>query len=322
MGSPFIIIDEITDGITSAKTEILNKIELLSTSVNNTYSSVLNVNTANLVNNLLSDSDNSNKWALRQTGIGAALNSAFDLNNPTLAGLSTASAIAANKSVLYSLYFDDTMKTLCSKNPTINSAFNSLTVETILADGYGYKKYNVGDTVTLKYNGADTTFRVVHKNYKTANKIVLMSENILENKQWHSSSANNYSSSSIRTYLNSTVLGRFSSAIQNTIVTTSVACHDKSTAITCKDKIWLPSCTEVGLSTNTSISPVEGSCFSYFSTDATNRRIKKLNGTANYWWLRTPNSYYSNFAWYVNTDGSDGTSGVTASYGVVLAFEI
>lgn len=317
VGSPFIIIDEITDGITSAKTEILNKIELLSTSVNNTYSSVLNVNTANLVNNLLSDSDNANKWALRQTGIGAALNSAFDLNNPTLAGLSTASAIAANKSVLCSLYFDDTMKTLCSKNPTINSAFNSLTAETILADGYGYKKYNVGDTVTLKYNGADTTFRVVHKNYKTANKIVLMSENILEDKQWHSSSANNYSSSSIRTYLNSTVLGRFSSAIQNTIVTTSVACHDKSTAVTCKDKIWLPSYTEVGLGTNT-YAPVEGSCFSYFSTDATNRRIKN----SNYWWLRTPYSSDSTIAWRVNTGGSGNYYSVTSSLGVVPAFEI
>lgn len=313
MGNPFIIIDEITDEITSAKTEILNKIE----SVNST---IQVVNNANLINSLLSDSVNANKWALRQTGVGAALNDAFDMNNSTLAGLSTASAIAANKSVLLAIVDNTDAYNVCKNNTTIANAINNISDETYLVNGYGYKMFNVGDTVSLNYGGTATTFRVVHKNYKTTNKIVLLSENILVNYKWDSSN-NNYSESDIRTYLNGTVLGKFSSAIQNAIVTTSVACHNNSTAVTCKDKIWLPSYAEVGLGTH-NYAPVEGSCFSYFSTDATNRRIKKLNGTANYWWLRTPYSGDSYIAWRVGTDGSGNRGGVTNSYGVVPAFEI
>ena len=319
MPSPFIIIDEIADKITSAKTEILNKIELVNTSVNNTYTSVTNVNTLNLVNNLLSASSNANKWALRQTGIGAALNSAFDMNNSTLAGLNTAANIAANQSALLAILKNDEAYNVCKLNTTINNAFKSLDNETVLANGLGYKVFSVGDTVSIKYGGTATTFRVVHKNYKTTNKIVLVSENILTKQYWHNSNANNYSTSSIRTYLNGTVLGNFSSAIQNAIVTTSVACHNKLTAVTCKDKIWLPSFAEVGLGTN-DYTPVEGTAWSYFTSAST--RIKKYSGTANVWWLRTPYTYYSSSAWCVDTDGSTTDSTVTGSCGVVPAFEI
>jgi len=156
--------------------------------------------------------------------------------------------------------------------------------EMALRMGYGYLKYEVGALVTLDYYGTPTQFRVAHKNYKTTNKIVLVAENIINSYVWHTSNTNNYSSCALRTFLNNNVLGGFSQEIQDAIVTTAVACHNKATAVTCNDKIWPLSMTEVGLSDGNA--PAEGSALSYFKNGGTNARIKTQNGTAATWWLR------------------------------------
>lgn len=190
--------------------------------------------------------------------------------------------------------------------------------EEILVKGLGYQYYEVGDLVTLNYSGNPTPFRVVHKNYRTQNKIVLVSENILTTSQWHSS-ANNYSSSTLRSYLNSTVLSNFSDEIQNAIVATNVDCHDNTAAVTCTDKIWALSYAEVGFGTH-DYAPVEGTALDYFKDAAS--RIKYLNGAANTWWLRTPYTDSAYRAWYVGTGGSNGSIIVSNSFGVVPALEI
>lgn len=63
---------------------------------------------------------------------------------------------------------------------------------------------------------------------------------------------------------------------------------------------YLASETEVGLGNENNIA--EGSTFPYFSDNA--KRIKNYNGSAKYWWLRTPDASYSDYARYVGTDGS------------------
>ena len=52
------------------------------------------------------------------------------------------------------------------------------------------------------------------------------------------------------------------------------------------DYFYLPSRTEVGLANEDSIA--EGALFPYF--DSNEKRIKYYNGSANYWWMRTPSS--------------------------------
>lgn len=275
-----------------------------------------------VINALLSDDEGLNEWAFRQPNIGSIINNAFELGSSALAGCATVEAIAANSTAIAAISGNVNAMKACARNEVLAPNFiQQMPDEMALRMGYGYLKYNVGALVTIDYYGTPTQFRVVHKNYKTTNKIVLVSENILNSYVWHTSAANNYSSSALRTFLNSNVLGGFSQEIQDAIVTTAVACHNKATAVTCNDKIWALSYAEVGLGTAT-YAPAEGSVLSYFSSGGTNARIKTQNGTAAIWWLRTPYSDGTGNAWIVSAGGSATNYNVTGGQGVVPAFEI
>ena len=63
---------------------------------------------------------------------------------------------------------------------------------------------------------------------------------------------------------------------------------------------YLPSTTEVGLANENNIA--EGTLFPYF--DSNDKRKKSYNGSATYWWLRTPDYSYSVGVRGVNTDGT------------------
>ena len=52
-----------------------------------------------------------------------------------------------------------------------------------------------------------------------------------------------------------------------------------------------------------SYSPNEGAVFSYFSGGGNSKRIANLNGSPNYWWLRSPFTVSVNDAWFVWSDG-------------------
>ena len=171
-----------------------------------------------------------------------------------------------------------------------------------LTSGEAYKYYNVGDTVTINMSDyGDVVFDVVGKNHDGENTITLVTRNILENIAWDSGNANNYSTSSIRTHLNNTILSKFDSAIQNAIKAVPKECHDRNTAVTCTDKVWLLSYTEVGFS-ESSNAPVEGTSYGFWTNNVS--RIKTLNSSAAYWWLRTPNTDRGYFVWGVYTSGS------------------
>ena len=70
------------------------------------------------------------------------------------------------------------------------------------------------------------------------------------------------------------------------------------------DKVWLQSMTEVFGNTNNSIS--EGVRLAYWNGSTDADRIKYHNGTARYWWLRSP---YPPVAGYVRGVGSSGVLG-------------
>lgn len=234
----------------------------------------------------------------------------------------TVEEIAASSEALAAISTNEYAMKACAKSEILGPSFvEYMPDEMALRMGLGYLKFSVGDLVTLMFNNYPTQFRVVHKNYKTTNKIVLVAENILEAQMWHSSNVNKYSSCALRTYLNDTILSGFSDEIQDAIVTTAVACHDKTTAKTCNDKIWLPSYAEVGLGTN-DYAPAEGSVWDYYKNKGAVGRIKTRNGEAAIWWLRTPNSNGGAFAWNVKADGSANGNYCSDGYGVVPAFEI
>lgn len=271
-----------------------------------------------IINSLLSNNDTQIDWAFRQNDIGSVLNAAFGLNSVALVACDTVNEIAASTAALDAIKTNVDAVAVCCKNPVLVQKFSD---EDIIAAGMGYENFSVGDLVTLNYNGNATKFRVVHRDYLTKGKIVLQSEDCVSTEEWNANGKNNYSTSTIRTYLNSTALKGFSQKIQNAITTPNLSCHDNTDEKILNDKIWLPSYTEVGDTTG-EYSPVEGSVFNYYVGAVNSKRIKKFNNKAVYWWLRTPNTNNTNSVWSVTSRGSVDNYIVTYGGGVAFALEI
>lgn len=302
----FIAVDEINSQVMTSENNIKTQLN-----------GVKDDNKKNfIINAILAEDNTLNDWGFRQNGIGSAINDAFGLNSSALANCNTVNEIANNTSAISVIASNREAMLICSKNLTLAAKF---TDEMKLVTGYGYKFFNVNDVVTLKYNGSNTSFRVVSK---SSDKITLLSEKLVSSQVWSSSGRNYYTTSNIRSYLNSTVLKGFSQAIQSAIATTTVSCHDYTTDKTVNDKIWLPSFTQMGFPSN-GYAPEEGTVFEYFNGADNLKRIKSYsNGANSWWWLRTPYTDYSSYAWDVNSDGSQDSSYVASSGGVAFAFQI
>lgn len=180
----------------------------------------------------------------------------------------------------------------------------------------------VGSTVKLKVNGTAKEFIVVHQGKPSplyddsCNGTWLLMKDIYENRVWQSGNINKYESSDIHTYLNNTFLNLFESNIRDAIKQVKIPYRknggsggtDQSGANGLSAKIFLLSGYEVGWTTSDySYFPVDGAKLSYFEsgtgTSANNKRIANLNGSAAFWWLRSPNTYNARYVWYVYTDG-------------------
>ncbi len=83
------------------------------------------------------------------------------------------------------------------------------------------------------------------------------------------------------------------------------------------DKVWLQSRTEVFGQTNNGVK--EGKQFVYWVGTENSDRIKYQGNTARNWWLRSPSSNNTNFAYNVNTLGAFNSSNANAAHGVAPA---
>ena len=191
----------------------------------------------------------------------------------------------------------------------------------------------IGSTIKLKVNGSAKDFIVVHQGKPSSvyddscSGTWLLMKDIYENRQWHSSDTNDYANSTIHSYLNSTFLAMLDSNIQKAIKQVKLPYRKgsgTSTTVTSGSnglsaKIFLLSATE--MSFNFSYMPSgEGAELAYFKGCADNssdsKRVAYLNGSAAYWWLRSP--YCSNFfyALCVNSNGDWYHSYCSGSYGI------
>ena len=193
----------------------------------------------------------------------------------------------------------------------------------------------VGSIVKLKVNGTAKEFIVVHQGKpsslydESCNGVWLLMKDIYENRQWHSSDVNKLESSTIHSYLNSTFLNLFESDIKDAIKQVKIPYRqnggqggtDQSGANGLPAKVFLLSGYEVGWTTGDSrYVPVDGAKLDYFEpgggTSANNKRIAKLNGSAAYWWLRSPSTYSANYVWVVNSDGGYNDDYASNSSGI------
>lgn len=191
----------------------------------------------------------------------------------------------------------------------------------------------IGSTIKLKVNGSAKDFIVVHQGKPSSvyddscNGTWLLMKDIYENRQWHSSNTNDYANSTIHSYLNSAFLNLFESNIKNAIKQVKLPYRKgsgTSTTVTSGSnglsaKIFLLSATETSFSFS-SMPSGEGAELAYFKGCADNssdsKRIAYLNGSATYWWLRSPYCGYSYGALCVYSNGDWDVSYCSNSLGI------
>lgn len=191
----------------------------------------------------------------------------------------------------------------------------------------------IGSTIKLKVNGSARNFIVVHQGKPSSvyddscNGTWLLMQDIYENRAWHSSNTNDYANSTIHSYLNSTFLNLFESNIKNAIKQVKLPYRKgsgTSTTVTSGSnglsaKIFLLSATETSFDFSYMPSG-EGAELAYFKGCADNssdsKRVAYLNGSAAYWWLRSPYCYNSRSALYVYSNGDWGSGNCSYSSGI------
>lgn len=192
----------------------------------------------------------------------------------------------------------------------------------------------IGSTIKLKVNGSARNFIVVHQGKPSSvyddscNGTWLLMQDIYENRAWHSSNTNDYANSTIHSYLNSTFLNLFESNIKNAIKQVKLPYRKgsgTSTTVTSGSnglsaKIFLLSATETSFDFSYMPSG-EGAELAYFKGCADNssdsKRVAKLNGSAAFWWLRSPDCYNnSNYALFVSSNGDWYGNYCSNSYGI------
>ena len=119
--------------------------------------------------------------------------------------------------------------------------------------------------------------------------------------------ANGWPNTAMRSWLRSTVWNQLPEVLQNNIVEVNKTYYDytSKTTKTSADTIWIPSIREIF--NGTSGYTEESSGTTYVSSTKFNNntnRIKKLNNSARNWWLRSANSSYSGYFWYVGSGGA------------------
>ena len=193
----------------------------------------------------------------------------------------------------------------------------------------------VGSSVYLNVGGVRKEFLVVHQGLPSSmydascNGTWLLIKDIYENRAWHNSNVNKYETSDINTYLNGPFFNLFDSNIQGIIKQVKIPYRknggsggvDQSGVNGLSAKIFLLSGYEVGWTTSdNSFFPQDGAKLDYFEsgtdTSANNKRIAYLNGSAAYWWLRSPSTNTTNAVWRVLSSGNYRSLGPPSSIGI------
>lgn len=203
--------------------------------------------------------------------------------------------------------------------------------------GTAISTLEVGTLVKVNENGAPVEYMIVQQGNPDASMYDascdgcwLLRKDCAETRFWGSS--NDYQNSDIHAYLNGDWTSRYEAGILSQIKQVKIpyvngtggsAVASGANGLSCK--IFLLSGYKVGFSTSdSSYFPRDGAKLSYFSSGtgsvANNKRIANYNGSATFWWLRSPHTNGTNSVWDVGSGGSYYNRDCGRVYGARPAF--
>ena len=212
----------------------------------------------------------------------------------------------------------------------VGATLNDTTWENInMVSKLGMAKqfWSVGDTKTISVNGTNYEFQIIgfnHDNKTAGGKAGItfqMVDCLSTTYNMNSSNTNNggWKNSAMRSRM-STFLSQLPSDLQSVIKAVNKLVsvgNNTSTIETVSDKLFLLSEVEIFGSTTYSFAG-EGSQYDWYK--AGNTKVKKVNGSAYYWWERSPRSGYTNYFCYVDSSGNASSGSASDSGGVSFGF--
>ena len=249
-----------------------------------------------------------------------------------------------------------TTTTTTTTKPIVYSFANDswATIANNVRNGLGYK-YKVGDTKKVSIDGTNYTVRIANNSHygddckdekgntlesETACGFVVEFVDIvdqrIEQRRMNGTNTNKggWPATDMRKYLNGTFKSKLPSDLQSAIIDTTVVSGygpDDSSNFTSTDKIYLLSTAEVwanGVIYDTAKASTITRQLDYYLKEALTSSnltyaVKKFNGTAAWWWLRTAdsNGYYNFLSVYSNGSWNSSTATDTSG-GLAPAFRI
>ena len=206
----------------------------------------------------------------------------------------------------------------------------------IRAGGAASIGWQVGDTKEISYQGTTLHVRLSDlqtgryqyaNSTNTTNAVLEFVELLPTTYQMNSSGTNagGWGGSALKTTLNSTILNNLPSDLAAILeeVNVKAANGGGSNYTQIEDvagKLFLPAEVEVASQSNSKSG--EGTRWDYYvgATDST--RIKKQNGSANTWWLRSPRGSSTASFCFIYNNGLPNNSNASSSIGVAVCFAL
>ena len=211
-------------------------------------------------------------------------------------------------------------------------------IQSLILDGKFADYFNVGATKEFTVGGKTYTAEVVSINDGTGEAgqwypektVDFITKELYETTYRYNATNTNtggFPSSEVKTTLNSTIYPLLPSDLKSVITAKSHSYQAgsyssswSSSMVTSSDNLWLPTYYEIAGGGG---QYVAGESVSNNKPYTLASKIKNIvGGSANYWWLGSPYSDYSNTFWYVYASGSFYDNGASAAYGLPLCFRI
>lgn len=202
-------------------------------------------------------------------------------------------------------------------------------ISTISELGMAQQFFQVGDQKSITVNGVKYQTRIIgfnHDNLTSGGKAGITFQmvdclNTTYNMESSNTNVNGWLNCAMRkTHLRTTIWGQLESSLKSVIKTVNKlasAGNQSATIQTAQDTLFLLS--EVEIFGKVTYSKAgEGSQYAYYA--AGNSTIKKVNGSANGWWERSPDGSDSTAFCYVYSDGTAYAGGASGTAGVAFGF--